>query len=427
MRIMNLRTISLQALLLPALSLVAHAEDLKLEYHGAGWTQIGRVEESYAGTANVQNDNDNNWMQNVGAQLSVTAKVDAHWDAGLSIGVVGVHGARGQREVADFWYPFWVPYIGEARVTYTDSVFNAGRFQLTMGNFGYGYGSNNKNLGLYLMRGYVYPGALESGFGNVFGALARYDHGKFRNDVIVKSEEQRPAYDLSLIDVVSYQVHPGFELGAGVNFYRLIPRDGKLTTPDSVCSGSYGFCSIMDPSDSTLVLGSLAGTKVMARFSADPKLLFGFSNIGSLAFGKQDLVFYGEAAIIGVKDYRVVYDDILQRIPVMLGLNLPTFGHLDVFSIEGEYYASKNSSDNFHANFGGAWVPRQDDDDVYARDDWKWSVNAAKTLVGNLQLSAQVANDHLRLGGWHNEPNSGKEALRTPKDWYWTCKLAYFF
>jgi hypothetical protein len=427
MPIMNLRTISLLILIVATLFPVAYAQEMKMEYHGAGWTQFGKVEESYGGAADPQNDNDNNWMQNAGAQISATAKVDANWEASLALGVVGVHGARGQREVANFWYPFWVPYVGEARITYTDSVFNVGRLQLTMGNFGYGYGSNNKNLGLYLMRGYVYPGALESGFGSVFGALARYEQGKFRNDLIVKSEEQRPAYDLSLIDVVAYQVHPGLELGAGVNFYRLIPRDADLTTPDSVCTGSYGQCSILDPSDSTLVTGSLAGIKAMVRFSADPKLLFGFSSLGALTLGKQDLVLYGEAAIIGVKDYDVVYDDITERIPVMVGLNLPAFGHLDVFSVEAEYYGSKNSSDNFHANFGGAWVPRQDDDDVYDRDDWKWSVNVAKTLVSNLQLSAQVANDHLRLGGWHNAPNTGKEAMRTPKDWYWTCKLAYFF
>jgi hypothetical protein len=245
--------------------------------------------------------------------------------------------------------------------------------------------------------------------------------------VIVKSEELRPAYDLSLIDIVSYQVTPGLTLGAGVNFYRLIPRNADQTTPDSVCHGGYGQCSIRDTTTGELITGSLAGTKLMARFSADPKVLFGFTNLGSLTLGKGDLVFYSEAAIIGVKDYPVVYDDILQRIPVMVGFNFPVFNYLDFLSLEVEYYASKNSSDNFHANFGGAWVPRQDDDDVYGRDDWKWSVNAAKTLFGHMQLSAQVANDHLRLGGWHDAPNTGKEAMRTPQDWYWTCKLAYFF
>ena len=436
---MTLRKTLLLTFLVPAATVVSHAQDLKLEVHGAGWTQFGKIEESYIGI-DVLGANDNNWLQNSGAQVGVTAKVDANWEAGLALGVVGVHGNRGSAEVAHFWYPFWVPYVGEARVTFTDSVFESGKFQLTLGSFGYGYNPDNKNLGGYLMRGYVYPGALESGFGSVFGGLARYEQGKFRNDVIVKSEDQRPVYDLSLIDVMSYRVTPGLELGAGINFYRLIPRDYDLTHPGEECTGSYGKCSYVldstgniaaspDPSDPTqdTVTGSLAGIKAMARVSVDPKALFGFSSLGSLTFGKQDLILYSEAAIIGFKNYDVFYDDILQRIPVMVGFNFPAFGYLDYLSLEVEYYASKNSSDNVGAAFGGGWIPRQNDDDIYGRDDWKWSVNAAKTMLGNLQLTAQVANDHLRTGGWHNVPNSGKEALRTPKDWYWTCKLAYFF
>jgi hypothetical protein len=43
-----------------------------------------------------------------------------------------------------------------------------------------------------------------------------------------------------------------------------------------------------------------------------------------------------------------------------------------------------------------------------------------------MALSAQVANDHMRLGGNHDD-DTGVEAMRTPEDWYWTTKLAYFF
>ena len=42
-------------------------------------------------------------------------------------------------------------------------------------------------------------------------------------------------------------------------------------------------------------------------------------------------------------------------------------------------------------------------------------------------LLQRVTPHHLRLGGTHDIPWIGREALRTPKDWYWTCKLAYFF
>jgi hypothetical protein len=428
MQAMKLRMNLLCMVVLSAMPAALFAqEEIKLEYHAAGWAQLGKIESSYIGS-DSGNDYQNNWMQNAGGQISVTAKIDSNWEGGLALGVVGVHLPRGGSTKADFWYPFWVPYVGEARITYSHSV-GTGKFQLTMGNFGYGYSGDAKNLGLYLLRGYVYPGALESGFGSIFGAMARYRQAGFRNDVILKSEDERPVYDWSLADVISYQIRPGLEIGAGVNFYRLIPHDDNLTTPGATCQSSYGQCSIIDYSDTAgekapdTVKGSLAGTKAMARFSLDPKLLFGLGG----AFGKQDLILYGEAAIIGFKDYAVVYDDIFRRIPVMAGFNFPAFGYLDYLSLEVEYYASKNSSDNAYANFGGAWVPRQDDDSVYARDDWKWSVNLAKTLFGHMQFSAQVANDHLRPGGWHNAPNTGKEAFRTPEDWYWTCKLAYFF
>jgi hypothetical protein len=114
----------------------------------------------------------------------------------------------------------------------------------------------------------------------------------------------------------------------------------------------------------------------------------------------------------------------------MVGFNIPTFSLLDFLSLEVEYYASKNSSDNSGAAWGGAWVALQNDQDLVhygKRDDWKWSFNAAKTLFGHVQASAQVADDHLRPGGSHDIPWIGKEALRTPSDWYWTCKVAYFF
>jgi hypothetical protein len=41
-------------------------------------------------------------------------------------------------------------------------------------------------------------------------------------------------------------------------------------------------------------------------------------------------------------------------------------------------------------------------------------------------LAGTLANDHLRLGGSHNSA-TGIETTRTPKDWYWTFKTAFFF
>ncbi len=423
-------------------------QDLTLEYHGAGWVQLGEVEKSYPDVGGEIKDYDKNWLQNGGGQFGVAAKIDSNWSGGLQLGVIEIELPRGEAGQSDgfpagLWYPFWVPYVSEARITYSHPVFNQhGKIQFTLGEFPYNYSPDAKNLGLYLMNGYVYPGALESGFGGIyggvdpseFGGMARYEQGGFHNDVILKSENERPVYDWSLVDVASYQIRPGLEIGAGVNFYRLIANNSALTSPGTTCGGlGYGLgeCSYVDTSGgkSDTVTGSLSGTKLMARFHLDPKALFGFSEIGGLVFGDKDLILYGEAAIIGLKNYPVYYDDIWQRIPVMLGFNFPVFGALDYLSAEVEYYGSRNSSDNVGANFGGSWVP---DNNAYVqyynkRDDWKWSVNAARTFLGHMQFSAQVADDHLRLGGTHDLPWVGGEVLRTPQDWYWTCKLAYFF
>jgi hypothetical protein len=431
---------------LPALAIAAFtakARAADTEIHGVGWVQIGRVENSYA-LPNAINDYNGNWLGNSGGIVSITTKVDENWEGGLGLGTALVHLARGSRNSAKLWYPFWVPFIPEARFTYSSSGFaDRGGLQVTVGSFIYDYNPDVKNLGLYLLRGYVYPGTLISGFetkhvipaASLFGAMGSYKFGGVRNDLILNSElEDRPFFDFSLADVLTLRLRPGVEIGAGVNLYRVLPANGKATSPGRDCDpsklgiyskqGQENPCFIIEkdaagnPVDT--VTGSFAGTKLMARFRLDPKAILGVTG----GLGKEDGVLYGEAAILGVKNYPVYYDDILRRIPVMVGFNVPTFGFMNL-SAEVEYYASKNSSDNLGPQ-NGSWLPAIDSSVNNRRDDWKWSVYASKVFMDHMKLSGQVANDHLRLGGSHNDA-SGVEAMRRPVDWYWAAKLAYFF
>jgi hypothetical protein len=269
--------------------------------------------------------------------------------------------------------------------------------------------------------------------------VARYEVGPVSNDLILKSEnEDKPLYDFSVANVLTVRPLKGIELGAGVNFYRLIAGNDAFRNPGRNCPNTDGEqCFIrdsigVDTANNAIydtITGSLAGTKLMARFSLDPKQLLGFGNLGGLKFGKSDLVLYGEAAVLGLTYYPTHYEDIRRRIPVMAGLNLPMMGLLDYLSVEVEYYASKNITDVFFTGESGSWIPRTDGPALVAdpkRDDWKWSVNAAKVIFGNLQLSGQVANDHLIPGGSNHSPN-GWEAFNKPDEWYWNAKLAYFF
>jgi hypothetical protein len=138
----------------------------------------------------------------------------------------------------------------------------------------------------------------------------------------------------------------------------------------------------------------------MARAALDPKPLFGSPDV----FGQEDLKLYGEAAVLGLKDYPFLYEDVRQRIPVMVGFNFPGFKILDVIGVEAEYCAYKFPNNWQRSLFSrvpqpgstqftyAAW--RASD---YAQDDWKWSLYLRKEVSRGLHISAQLASDHLRL------------------------------
>ena len=459
-----------QGILLAVLCLAAAAwaaDEMAVQYHGAGWIQFGRVENS-SDTLSNQNlaeyNFNKNWIQNTGGQITAVGKISANWEGGLGLGAVQVSNSRGSLAGAHTWSNGWNPFVTEARMTYSQPLGDKDKFQLTLGSFPYTYNPDTKNLGLYLTRGQVYPGTLISGFetkhiqptaASQVGALARMQMGGLQNDLLLNSEtETKPYFDFSLADIAGYQVTPWLQIGVGVNFYRLIPQNSRVTSPDVSCAldAEWSASNLADESDRcyipdtvkadtgivrdslgnpqiNAITGSMSGTKLMARFHFDPKLLFGWSGIGTRAFGKNDWVLYGEAALLGIKNYPKYYSDRWRRVPVMLGVNLPAFGLLDKFSIEVEYYGSLNYPDYEKAETNASWIPRAPGTGLdNSRNDWKWSLYASRALLGHLRIAGQVANDHLVIPGppAASDPD-WSEALTTPRDWYWMLKLAYFF
>jgi len=437
---MKISILTYFTILLTATFVVAIENDIETTIGGAGWFQFGRVQESWVDPKNPNNNNayNKNWMQDAGAVLNVKAKVSEHWSGALEVGAIQVHLARGSINEANKWYAFWVPFVGFANISYLKDNFN-----FTLGVFQYSYGPDNKNLGLYLMNGYVYPGTLVSPHVGpldplkpLFGTKLSYSFGNARNDLLINIETvDKPLYDISIADYFNYKIMDGFDIGAGINFYRLIPQNSSVTSPSKHCAqGPYANgCAYEDTTyifnpasglnDSIsldTITGSLAGTKLVARFSFDPKPMLG----GIKSLGESDLTFYGELAILGLKNYPQKYPDIKNRIPFMFGFNFPTFGLFNL-AAEVEYYASNNSSDNLAAQ-NGSWIPVTNDNFNHSRDNFKWAFIASKVLFGHMALMGQVANDNLRLGGSH-DTSTGVLTTLVPTDWYWTTKLAYFF
>jgi hypothetical protein len=202
------------------------------------------------------------------------------------------------------------------------------------------------------------------------------------------------------------------------------------TTTDSVPDPATGAMVPYAHPDYSYYTSS--GTILMGRFAFDPKRLFDAS-----ALGPQDLKCYGEAALLGVRDYPVFYDNRLERLPVMFGINLPAFRALDLLAFQVEWYASPylNSTERvatvgmpqpFQPRGNDAAYSRDAYYDAAGRDDFSWSLLLKKEILPGVTLSSQFARDHLRLvslNTWFGPALESDENLASSKDWYWMCRI----
>jgi hypothetical protein len=343
--------------------------------------------------------------------------------------------------------------------------------------------------------GYVFIGSAGQ---TLQGFKALYRRGNFTADALLFTEtELAPFYDWSLGLVASYKVADGLlDVGAGVNFQHLIPvRPSRTSAPatansyfrdpatgeyyagntqyyvnsagyfqqkadalyangsaaDSARANGYAQRAERDAArgqraDSLLALpaGSRPGlnryttraTLLMARATLDPKKLFSASILGP-----QDLKVFAEVNVLGVKDHPVFYENITDRMPVMFGVNLPTFRILDLLTVQAEYFRTPWLNNTYSIAegdgervFNTPYLPSSEDavlaPRVYEglrRDDLKWSILARKQF-GRVTLSAQAARDHLRLPsseffyGPQYDPN---EVTTFPDSWHWSTQIGW--
>jgi len=373
-------------------------------------------------------------------------------------------------------------------------------FGLQFGMFDYKYNRDASNLGEFLFRSGAYPGYVISGgqwladnesvrfVDNTSVPLqalrAAYASGNLSADFFLITETSMPSlYDLSAAAVAKYRTPGGLlEVGAGLNYKHLIPvkpslttrhhptnayfeKDGKTYSANDAIylesSNFYRRRALEDPAHATdynaradadkatadsvrswvenaaadnihMSYFTQSGLIAMVLASLDLKKLF-----PSESLREPDLRLYFEAAILGVKDYPVFYTDISQRIPIMAGLNLPTFGILDLLSVEMEYYKSP------YLNSYGALVAfnsavpelvlgsdevrsKSSYADIAKKDDFSWSILAKKRILGSAFVAAQAARDHIRtvsIETWTApEPT---QVLGRGSDWYWMLQFGF--
>ncbi len=196
------------------------------------------------------------------------------------------------------------------------------------------------------------------------------------------------------------------------------------------------------------------GFKGMVRAKLDIGVIMGME--------PDNFKMYGEIALLGFKDYPFYYEKKSERMPMMFGLNIPTFGLLDAFSLELGYLKSRFPN-NVHTLYTKKWpLPLPDDNvpisghtsnpwtfnledpaytdpnhpdyvegakekiaDAFTKDDWKWSVYARKQITEGFAVSTQVASDYQRqvLFQSYAPKFMNFPATRYSSDWYFVLRL----
>ena len=356
------------------------------------------------------------------------------------------------------------PGISQAQGVYTWGDLADPSAKLQVGYFPYKYNADSKNLGEYLMRSGTYPGTLMTGGWNMIssaafmvqGARVNYPMlgGKLQNDFIVAMETNLPPlFSLTPAYVATLKPINGITVGAGVACNHCIsakpsresPKDpaNSYITGTGVDSGSGEYRYRIDRDSNQYY--TFQGIKLSANASVDPKA---FIPTGDL-LGPEDLKVYGEIALLGVKNYPHYYEKRTERMPVMMGVNLPAFKLLDVLSLEVEYYNNQfaNNYSNVLYDAYPTWPEFNDatgygtlaelqavvdaekayNDKWNSHDNWKWTVYAKKNVTKGVRIYAQAASDHLRTINFNLGPFPSYVPVtnKNGKEWYYLIRLEF--
>ena len=314
--------------------------------------------------------------------------------------------------------------------------------RLKAGIFPYKYNEDAKNLGEYMFRTYTYPNIITTGGlvvvnsagAQLNGVAAETRIGGLKNELLVTVKtDQVPSGALSLTDIISYRL--GFlTVGAGYMFDNFYSADGVArgnTSEAALFPQEYywelsdgrnvQYGSGLNPGDSVVATHhfSFVGQKAMVRASVD---------LGSIVptplIAPGTFKVYYEGVLMGVEDRPIFYENRKDRIAHMFGVNLPTFGLLDMLSGELEYCSNPYAPDMSNATLYLSPTPKDNQGTKFKSDDLKWTVYARRTVLPGFTVTGQVARDHTRLVDYFGH-TTDMELLPKRENWYWAMQLGY--
>lgn len=314
------------------------------------------------------------------------------------------------------------------------------------------YNPDAKNLGEYLFRSGAYPGYLQTGGWYILnnagyflqGVRASFNllDGALRPEAMIYMErDYEPTYDLSSALMLTYS-KSAFEMGAGVAFSHMLPAKPSQTTPEKRVNASYKTPTgkdtlfTIDQLNDTLkypstTYYSFQGQKLMVRASFNLQTL-----LQSDIMNPDDLKVYAELGVLGLKNYPIYYTKIGKRMPMMVGLNFPTFKVVDKASFELEYYDSdfpNSLNDVYQQTYPIPGLGNQEERQKYIdnlgtqrkmRDKVKWSFWLQESITPGLAVFLQVASDHFRPMDYNLKPTY-EPVTQNWNDWYYMVRLNF--
>jgi len=396
---------------------LADESDIKINPSGFVYYQIGQIEHQSPAISGI----DKPFDQHVNGRMTLDAVIKEH----LRI-IIGGEAQLGvnindEKKNPEFQYI----NLKEAQGIYSFGDPEKSILKIAAGFFPFKYNPEASNLGEYLFRTGSYPGYIITDFDFAKARLMGFDLSSVLfdnlqlNALFTSEYTVSPYFDYSLSFVAGYKLPSkilGF--GAGIDFDRILPIVPSRTTIPSNYALDDSNHVVIENGDT--VLYTMQGTKLMGRVTFDPKPLLPFADI----FGEADGKLYAEIAVLGIKNYGTYFDNISNRIPIMVGFNIPCFKFMDVLSFELEYYGAKPNL-KLDIPTGGNPIPTPFSGDVTI-SPIKWSFFGQKTITKGIAIKGLIGRDHYRTVDAGDNYDL-IEHMNGVKDWHYNLRLMYSF
>ena len=398
----------------------------KIQLSGFGYYMFGDIVKGSYGD-DIQNTFENQWVNTSLIHVDFTSDATSWLTTKLAYEMYADFPLKSANAMdKGSYFRTYTSYLASAEGImhwdFKNSIFNS--LVVESGLFPYTFNSQVKNLGNYMYRSTIHPLSVQTKvdypWADLLGVRAEgglLDNKLKLNAFLTSEFIYVPFFDMTPAVSVEYAPSKIIDVGAAVALHHAIQLD------DALLADSIG--------------KRWQGTKVSAKAIFDPKPLFG----GLSFLGEDDCKIYTETAILGFVDSLEVdtaelnsnglfpEPNILQRMPILFGVNLPTWKLLDCFAVELEYFKSPYINDWFglfdmQSQFARPPMTTKDWDNYINKDNFKWSVYL-KRAVGKFELRSIIANDHTIYRVVNQQLGNFEQTMKKSKDWHWLVQLRY--